>query len=65
MEIEDIIKNDKEHFMNVYSGRYPLYAERAEGITIYSKDGKSYKDFLSGIGVNSIGYSNQRFKDAL
>lgn len=65
MEIEDIIKSDKDHFMNVYSGRYPLFAERAEGITIYSKDGKSYKDFLAGIGVNSIGYSNQRFKDAL
>ncbi|MFW6001489.1 MAG: aspartate aminotransferase family protein [Halanaerobium sp.] len=65
MEIEDIIKNDREHFMNVYSGRYPLFAERAEGITIYSKDGRSYKDFLAGIGVNSIGYSNQRFKDAL
>jgi len=65
MEIEEIIESDKEHFMNVYSGRYPLFAESAEGITIYSKDGKSYRDFLSGIGVNSIGYSSQRFKDAL
>ena len=65
MEIEEIIQSDKEHFMNVYSGRYPLYADSAEGITIHSKDGKSYRDFLSGIGVNSIGYSNQRFKDAL
>ncbi|ADQ14211.1 aspartate aminotransferase family protein [Halanaerobium hydrogeniformans] len=65
MEIAEIIQSDKEHFMTVYGGRYPLYAEKAEGIKIYSKDGKVYRDFLSGIGVNSIGYSNQRFKEAL
>ncbi|RQD78235.1 MAG: aminotransferase class III-fold pyridoxal phosphate-dependent enzyme, partial [Halanaerobium sp. MSAO_Bac5] len=65
MEIEEIIQSDKEHFMTVYGGRYPLYVEKAEGIKIHSKDAKVYRDFLSGIGVNSIGYSNQRFKAAL
>lgn len=65
MEINEIVEMDKKHFMNVYSGRYPLYVEKAEGIKIYSKDGKIYRDFLAGIGVNSLGYSNQRFKEAL
>ena len=65
MEIEEIVEMDEKHFMNVYSGRYPLYVEKAEGIKIYSKDGKVYRDFLAGIGVNALGYSNQRFKAAL
>jgi acetylornithine aminotransferase/acetylornithine/N-succinyldiaminopimelate aminotransferase len=65
MEIEEIVEMDKKHFMNVYSGRYLLYVEKAEGIKLYSKDGKVYRDFLAGIGVNALGYSNQRFKAAL
>ncbi|MGP3778682.1 aspartate aminotransferase family protein [Halanaerobium saccharolyticum] len=65
MEIEEIVEMDEKHFMNVYSGRYPLYVEKAEGIKLYSKDGKVYRDFLAGIGVNALGYSNQRFKEAL
>lgn len=65
MDIKEIVKMDEKHFMNVYSGRYPLYVEKGEGIKLYSKDGKVYRDFLAGIGVNALGYSNQRFKDAL
>ncbi|CCU80653.1 Acetylornithine aminotransferase [Halanaerobium saccharolyticum subsp. saccharolyticum DSM 6643] len=65
MEIEEIVEMDQKHFMNVYSGRYPLYVEKAEGIKLHSKDGKIYRDFLAGIGVNALGYSNQRFKEAL
>src|SRR6056297_85263 len=65
MEIEEIVEMDQKHFMNVYSGRYPLYVEKAEGIKLYSKDGKVYHDFLAGIGVNALGYSNQRFKAVL
>lgn len=65
MKIEEIVEMDKKHFMNVYSGRFPLYVEKAKGIKIYSKDGKVYRDFLAGIGVNALGYSNQRFKEAL
>lgn len=65
MEIEEIVEIDKKHFMNVYSGRYPLYVEKAEGIKLHSKDGKIYRDFLAGIGVNALGYSNERFKAAL
>ena len=65
MDIKEIVEMDEKHFMNVYSGRYPLYVEKGEGIKLYSKDAKVYRDFLAGIGVNALGYSNQRFKDAL
>lgn len=65
MDIKEIVEMDEKHFMNVYSGRYPLYVEKGEGIKLYSKDDKVYRDFLAGIGVNALGYSNQRFKDAL
>lgn len=65
MNIEEIIKSDKDHFMSVYSGRYPLVVDYGKGIKIYGKDGKEYYDFLAGIGVNALGYSHPQFITAL
>ncbi|MEJ6951548.1 acetylornithine/succinylornithine family transaminase [Natronospora cellulosivora (SeqCode)] len=65
MLIEEIIQSDKDHFMNVYSGRYPLLVDYAKGIKIYSKDGKEYDDFLAGIGVNALGYGHPDLLAAL
>ncbi len=35
-----------------------LEIERAKGATLYTTDGKSYLDFISGIGVANIGFSH-------
>jgi acetylornithine/succinyldiaminopimelate/putrescine aminotransferase len=35
---------------------YLISVERAEGIYLYSPDGKRYTDLISGIGVSSIGH---------
>jgi acetylornithine/N-succinyldiaminopimelate aminotransferase len=39
--------------------------ERAEGIYIYDKQGKSYMDMISGVAVNNIGHRHPRVVSAL
>ncbi len=65
MNIQEIIQSDKDHFMTVYSGRYPLVVDHGKGVKIYGKDGKEYYDFLAGIGVNALGYGHSVFNSAL
>ncbi len=42
-----------------------LEIERAEGATLYATDGKSYLDFISGIGVANIGFTHPAVVDAV
>ena len=44
---------------------FGLEVERAEGIYIYTTDGKRYMDFISGIGVNNLGHGHPHIKQAL
>ncbi len=38
--------------------RFPLLLERGEGVYLYDVNGRAYLDFLSGIGVNALGYAH-------
>ena len=60
----DIKELDAQCVMQTY-GRFDVAIERGEGATLYSPEGKEYIDFTSGIGVNSIGYGNKRWADAV
>ncbi len=53
-----------EHVMGTY-GRYPLVMENGSGETASDETGKKYIDFGSGIGTNSLGYSNSDWADAV
>jgi acetylornithine/succinyldiaminopimelate/putrescine aminotransferase len=46
---------------------YPFLipVERAEGIYLFSPDGKRYTDLISGIGVNNIGHRHPKVIDAI
>ena len=44
----------------VWSRTSDLYVERGEGCYLYSKDGKKYLDFTSGIGVTNTGHAHPR-----
>lgn len=48
---------DREHqrFIPTYK-RLPLEVDRAEGMYVFTKDGRRYLDFLGGIAVNSLGH---------
>ncbi|WP_231967113.1 aspartate aminotransferase family protein [Thermocrinis minervae] len=43
--------------MNTYK-RLPVKFVRGEGVYLYDEQGRRYLDFLSGIAVNSLGYSD-------
>ena len=59
------IKNlDKQHVMQTY-GRFDAVISHGAGAKLYSPEGKEYIDFTSGLGVNSIGYGNKNWADAI
>lgn len=61
----DIIKNrDKEYVAGTYN-RNDIGIEKGQGAICYDYDGKEYIDFTSGIGVNSLGYSNDGWMEAV
>jgi acetylornithine aminotransferase/acetylornithine/N-succinyldiaminopimelate aminotransferase len=45
--------------------RYPVLFERGEGVYLYDAEGRRYLDFLSGIGVNALGYGHPAIQAAL
>jgi acetylornithine/N-succinyldiaminopimelate aminotransferase len=42
-----------------------LSIDRAEGIYIYDKNGKSYLDMISGVSVSNVGHSHPKIKQAI
>ena len=55
---------DAAYVMQTYA-RFDAVIDHGEGATLYSPEGKVYIDFTSGIGVNSIGYGNKKWVDAI
>src|SRR5688500_4076856 len=59
----------QETFLNLLAQTSPapflIPFERAEGIYIYSPDGKRYTDLISGIAVSAIGHRHPRVIKAI
>ncbi len=64
MSAKDTIEKFNQNVMGTY-GRYPLVMEKGEGRTATDEDGKTYIDFGSGIGTNSLGYCDEEWADAV
>lgn len=62
--MEKYIELAEENILKVYN-RMPVVFKNGKDVYLYDDDGKEYLDFLCGIGVNSLGYSNKKFKEAL
>ena len=45
--------------------RFQIVLDKGEGVYFYDNTGKQYLDFASGIGVQSLGYGNEEYKQAL
>ena len=58
MSFEDIKKLDDAYVMHTY-GRYGVALDHGKGAICYDPAGKSYIDFTSGIGVNSLGFADE------
>ena len=64
MNRETAINYDNEFIINTY-GRIPLVPDHASGSVMVDKNGKEFVDFTSGIGVNSLGFSNPGWVEAV
>lgn len=56
--------SDKKFIMGTYK-RYPLTVNRAKGKYIWSKEGKKYLDFFSGLSVNNLGHCHPQILKAI
>lgn len=53
------------HLAQTSKHPYEIEVDRAEGIYIYSKAGKRYIDFISGISVSNLGHNHPEIKKAV
>ncbi len=52
-----VMKQESNLLLPTYE-RFPVLFEHGESVYLYDAAGKRYLDFLSGIGVNALGYSH-------
>jgi acetylornithine/N-succinyldiaminopimelate aminotransferase len=64
MNSTDIKTLYSNHVMPTYA-RFDVVIDKGHGATVYSPEGREYIDFTSGIGVNSLGYGNTKWADAV
>ena len=64
MTFPEIKKQENENMMPTYS-RFDVTLVGGKGATAFDSNGKSYIDFGSGIGVNSLGYCDEKWVQAV
>ncbi len=60
----DTKKLSEKYLMKTYN-RFDLAFEKGEDVYLFDESGAKYLDFASGIAVNSLGYSNPEFENAV
>jgi len=61
---ENLKEKDTQFILNTY-GERELAFEKGEGVYLWDVKGKRYLDFLSGIGVNILGYAHPRIIETI
>jgi predicted acetylornithine/succinylornithine family transaminase len=56
-EATDVKALELQHVLQIYR-RQPVVFTRGEGVRLFADNGRSYLDFLSGIGVASLGHAH-------
>ena len=64
MTSKELMNLDQSCVMQTY-GRFPVAIDHGHGATLVSPEGKEYIDFASGIGVNCLGYGNEKWLEAV
>ena len=62
--MSNTIDKFNDHVMQTY-GRLPIVLEKGHNEAAVDENGKEYIDFGSGIGTNSLGYTNDKWADAV
>jgi predicted acetylornithine/succinylornithine family transaminase len=60
----DIRELEKQYLLQNYA-RYPLALDRGDGPWVWDLDGNKYLDFITGIGVNALGYNHPRITEVI
>ena len=63
-QMQDYINEAEAALLHTYN-RYQVVFDHGEGVHLYDIEGKSYLDFVSGIGVFALGYGNKEYNDAV
>ena len=58
MKLSDAKEKEGRFLLPTYD-RVPLLLERGKDVYVYDADQKKYLDFVSGIGVNALGYGDR------
>ena len=64
MDSEKVIKRDNEYVLHTYN-RNPIALEKGHGLYAEGPEGQKYLDLTSGIGVNSLGYCDLTWAEAV
>lgn len=64
MDFEQVAQLEKRTLIPTYD-RLPILAVRGEGCVIYDDRGRGYVDFLGGLAVNALGYSDPEILQVL
>ncbi len=62
--MKKIMEKAEESLLHTYN-RFPVVFHHGEGVYLYDTEGKKYLDFAAGIAVNSLGYADKEYTDAL
>jgi acetylornithine/N-succinyldiaminopimelate aminotransferase len=57
VNLEQVKKLESKLLLATYD-RYPVLLHKGSGVHVYDHKGRRYLDFLSGIGVNALGYAH-------
>jgi predicted acetylornithine/succinylornithine family transaminase len=60
----DVPALDAKHVLQTYR-RVPVVFERGEGMRLFDNEGRSFLDFVSGIGVAALGHANPALSRAI
>ncbi len=64
MDSEKVIARDNDYVLHTYN-RNPIVIEKGHGLHAVGPEGQEYLDFTSGIGVNSLGYCDLDWAEAV
>jgi acetylornithine/N-succinyldiaminopimelate aminotransferase len=60
----DVITTERDHLLQVYR-RGPVVFTSGRGCRLFSAEGRTYLDFISGVGVAALGHANPRLAAAI
>jgi acetylornithine/N-succinyldiaminopimelate aminotransferase len=64
MSLTHVMRSEADLLLPTYE-RNPVLFERGRGVHLWDSKGKRYLDFLSGIGVNALGYNHPAIQKTL